>query len=71
MSFPWSETQKKCLEKMNIPFDFNGDLSDDEILKLDDIVTDYMMMHCISNDEVTPTGRICESIIDTMVDCGA
>lgn len=71
MSFPWSETQKKCLEKMNIPFDFNSDLSTDEILKLDDIVTDYMMMNCISNDEVTPTGRICESIIDTMVDCRA
>lgn len=71
MSFPWSEVQKKCLEKMDIPFDYSSDLSEDEILKLDDIVTDYMMRCCISNDEVTPTGKICESIIDTMVDCGA
>lgn len=71
MRFPWSEAQKKCLDKMKITFDYNGDLSDDEILELDDIVTDYLMRNCISDGEVTPTGKICESIIDTMVDCGA
>ncbi len=68
MKIIWNEAQTKCLDKMKIPFDYNGDLSDEEVLELDDIVTDYFMCNCVSNDEVTPTGRICESIIDTICD---
>lgn len=63
----WQPEHFKILDKIKVDFDVNGEMTDDQVLELDDKVYDYFAMHGIGkNDDVTPTGRICESILDLL-----
>ena len=65
----WQPEHFKILDKINVDFDVNGEMTDDQVLELDDKVYDYFAMHGIGkNDDVTPTGRICESILGILSD---
>lgn len=64
MKIEWSEKQLELLAKMEIPFDYLGELSDDQLSELYDIVPD-----CLTFDHAgEPTGdcNIVESLIDTL-----
>ncbi len=76
MKFEWKSDHRKVLDKIHFDFDIDGELTDDQVLEIDDKVTDYLQMHGLGEDNeghttVNPTGRICEHIIDYMLDCGA
>lgn len=75
MKIEWKPEHHKVLDKIHFDFDVNGDLTDEQILEIDEKVMDYLQMHGLGeahgHTTVNPTGRICEHIIDYMVDCGA
>jgi|GEM_PF-3248377 len=64
MKIDFSPEQVKLLENLDLSFDIDDDLSDDDIDELDDKVSDYFSSNCISSDEVTEEGIVCESIMD-------
>ncbi|MDE7399664.1 MAG: hypothetical protein K2N06_09075 [Oscillospiraceae bacterium] len=75
MKIEWKPEHRKVLNKISFEFDIDGELTDEQMLEIDDKVWDYLQMHGLGNSgghtTVNPTGRICEHIIDYMVDCGA
>ena len=69
MKLAFSSKQIQLLNKLDIPFDFMGDLTDDEICALDEIVINYFEYYCIlANDEISEEGVIRECIIHLIVD---
>ena len=65
MKINFNQEQTELLREMDIPFDFSSDLTDDEILKIDELVSDYFSYNGINaDDEVNQLGILCESIID-------
>jgi len=76
MKFEWKPEHRKVLDKIHFDFDINGELTDEQVIEVDEKVTDYLQTHGFCDDAdghttVNQTGRICEHIIDYMVDCGA
>ena len=64
MKIIWNDEQQKILEKMNLPFDFRSDLSDDEMNDLYEITPDYMEF---PDGEPTKECLIVESIMDALI----
>jgi len=55
------------LNKIGFSFDVAEELSDDEILEIDEKVSDYFAYHGIAtNDRVNEIGLLCESIMDIL-----
>ncbi len=75
VKFEWLSEHRKILDKIHFDFDIDGELTDDQVLEVDDKVTDYFQMHGLGEADghttVNPTGRLCENILGYMVDCGA
>ncbi len=69
MKLNFNEEQIRVLSEIGFNFDFLGDLSDDEILEIDEKVSDYFAYHGLSDDDtVNEVGLICESIMDILGD---
>lgn len=66
MKLNFNEQQLQLLNKIKFDFDVKGSLSDDEILEIDEKVSDYFAYHGIENDEVNAVGLVCESIMDLL-----
>ena len=65
MILGFNDKQIEVMSAMNIPFDPAGDLSDDQICDLTEIVAGYLTTHCFDeNDEPNEAGRICEDILE-------
>ena len=63
----WKPEHFRVLDNIKVNFDVNSCMTDEQIIELDDKVSDYLAMHGLGkNDGVTPTGRICESILDLL-----
>lgn len=63
----WEPEHFKILDNIKVDFDVKGSMTDEQILELDEKVTDYLAMHGFGkNDDITPTGRLCESILDLL-----
>lgn len=63
----WNENQIKILDRLKLDFDPSGKLTDDQIVALENAVSEHLALHGIGvNDDVTPTGIICESILDAI-----
>lgn len=63
----WQPEHFKVLNKIKFDFDIKCDMTDEQILEIDEKVSDYLAMHGFGkNDDITPTGRICESILDLL-----
>lgn len=75
MKFEWEPKHRKVLDKIHFDFDIDGDLTDDQVLEIDEKVSDYLQIHGLGEADghttVNPTGRLCEDILCYMVDCGA
>lgn len=67
MKIKFSDRQQTLLKRLDLPFDINADLSDDEICILAESVADYLEMHGLDKKyEPTAEGAICESILDLL-----
>jgi len=67
MKLNFNEKQIELLNKIGFDFDVTGDLSDDEIMEIDEKVSDYFAYYGLDeNDSVNDTGLLCESIMDIL-----
>ncbi len=63
MIIKWEEQQKPLLAKMPIPFDVYGDLTDEQLKELYEIIPDYMLKHANIHDEDDVDFNLCEDIL--------
>lgn len=69
MKLSFNNEQVDLLKQMNFKFDFRAELNDDQILELDEKVSDYFALNGLdSSSEVNQIGIICESIIDMLAE---
>lgn len=67
MKLKFSNEQVDLLKQMNIAFDFQAEINDDQIFELDEKVSDYFALNGLDrSSEVNKIGVICESIIDML-----
>lgn len=67
MKIKFSNEQKDFLKQFEFPFDLDGELTDDELLEIDDYVSEKLMDEGINDDdEMNETGIICESIMEML-----
>ena len=67
MKLNFNETQIELLNKIGFDFDVTGILSDDEIIEIDEKVSDYFAYNGLGdNDTVNDVGKLCESIMDIL-----
>ena len=64
MKIDFDNKQMDLLNKIGFPFSLSEDLSDDDILLIDEKVSEYFQLNGIDNDRVNDIGFLCESIID-------
>lgn len=67
MILPFNKEHEMLAKKIDVPFDITKDLSDDEICNLEDIVGDYLTIHCL-DDDYAPNheGEVCYQILDIL-----
>lgn len=69
MILEFNTEQIEVLKKFNLDFDFTGDLSDEQIVEIEDEAMDYYLAEGrISEDVPNQVGLICESIVDLIHD---
>lgn len=69
MKINFTLEQLKLLKQIGFDFDVTKDLTGEQILEIDEVVTDYLQRKGInSKDELNDIGLICESIIDLLSD---
>ena len=69
MKLDFNEKQVALLQKIGFEFDVLGDLTDEQILEINEKVEDYFARYGITpKDEVNAVGLVCESIIDLISD---
>ena len=66
MKINFTENQLELLKKIDFDFNLTDDLTDEQILEIDDNVTDYFALKGLEFDTVNDIGIICESIIDLL-----
>lgn len=61
----FTKNQLKLLEKMNLPFDPSGELSEAEEWQLEESVSDYFALHGLTGngDQTNETGELCAEIM--------
>lgn len=64
MKIDFDNKQMDLLNKIGFPFSLSEDLSDYDILLIDEKVSEYFQLNGIDNDRVNDIGLVCESIID-------
>jgi len=69
MEIKFSEAQLKVLKKLGLNYNSTQDLSEDELIDLEERVGDYLTLHCLDEDyEPNEEGKICESILDLLTE---
>jgi len=53
------------MKRLGLAFDFSS-LSDDELLRIEDVVGDFYTQEAQGTNEATETILLCESILDKM-----
>ena len=68
MIFEFTKEQRELLIKMDIPFDPFGELTDDELFELEDIVSDYLQMHGLAGppNYINDIGELCGDIMTSL-----
>lgn len=60
--------EKALLKELGVTGNF-GSLTDDDVMGIDEAVTEYLMDECIDeNGAVNAQGKICEGIIEKLAD---
>jgi len=69
MEIKFNEAQLNVLKKLGLDYDSTQDLSEDELVDLEERVGDYLTLHCLDKDyEPNEEGKICESILDLLTE---
>ncbi len=68
MKMTFTEKQWDVLRSAGLSFDPGEDISDDQLFEMDEKVSDYLVNHGVSGDEVNATGVVCESILDAIAE---
>jgi len=55
----------ELMKRLGLAFDFSS-LSDDELLRIEDVVGDFYTQEAQGTNEATETILLCESILDKM-----
>ena len=66
MKINFTENQLELLKKIDFDFNLTDDLTDEQILEIDDKITDCFALKGLESDTVNDVGVICESIIDLL-----
>ena len=66
MKINFTENQLELLKKIDFDFNLTDDLTDEQILEIDDKITDCFALKGLVSDTVNDVGVICESIIDLL-----
>lgn len=65
----FSAQEKDLLKKLGITGGFSS-LTDDDLMGIDEAVTEYLMDECIDEDgAVNADGKLCERIIEKLAEC--
>jgi len=69
MEIKFNEAQLNVLKKLGLNYNSTQDLSEDELVDLEERVGDYLTLHCLDKDyEPNEEGKICESILDLLTE---
>ena len=68
MKIDFTEKQLGVLRSSGLTFDLDEDLSEEQLLEMDEKVSDYFAYHGIEGDDVNEVGVVCESILDIIAD---
>lgn len=69
MEIKFNEAQLNVLKKLGLNYNSTQDLSEDELVDLEERVGDYLTLHCLDEDyEPNEEGKICESILDLLTE---
>lgn len=67
MKIAFNDKQKELLGTFGFEFDINGDLSEDDLLEIDDAVSELLMDEGINEEEeMNELGVLCESIMEML-----
>ncbi|WP_434579206.1 hypothetical protein [Thermoanaerobacterium thermosaccharolyticum] len=67
MKIKFSIKQLELLKEMNFNLDVTDDLTEEQLMKIEEYVSDFFQRKGIDkNDEPNNVGIVCESIIDTL-----
>lgn len=62
----FSEEEKILMKECGLNMDFNN-LSDDDYIKIEDVIGDMLVQHCLDeNYNPNAKGLICEEILDKL-----
>ncbi len=64
----WDKEQQDVLKSIPFAFDPLSDISEDRIAEFEEAVADHLQLYGLSDDGVNDIGRICESILDRLLD---
>lgn len=68
MKINFTANQLDILKKIDFDFDVNDDLTDEQIVEIDEKVSDYFARNGLDADTINDVGIVCESIIDLLSD---
>lgn len=64
MKCSFNDKQIELMKKAGINFNVKGNLSEDQQMEIDLVITDYLIEQGIDEDEkVNETGKLCEEIL--------
>lgn len=66
MRINFNKNQLELLSEIPFDFDVTDDLTDEQIIEIDDKVADYFALNGLEYDKINDVGAICESIIDLL-----
>ncbi len=67
MKIDFTKEQISLLNKVDIDFDFKGDINHDQLMDLDEAIGEYMEEHGIGDDDKpNETGKLCIEIMDLL-----
>lgn len=69
MKIKFTKPEVVVMKKAGISFDVTKSLDNDAIFEIDNLVSDYLINECISEDEVVnEDGKLCEEILEKLAE---
>ena len=67
MKIKFSEQELAIMKKAEVSFDASGKLDDEDLLEIDELVSEYLMYEGMDEEgNVNEEGRICEQILEKL-----
>ncbi len=67
MKLTFSDEQRKLLNKIVPNINLDSDLTDDELIEMEDELGDHLTLHCLNGDyEPNREGVVCEDLLEIL-----